>query len=287
MSGSRTNVLAPETQSLLWSTMKEFRKTRTKVRVIGRVLSFFRFSGGSLTVFRPMARVPRSVVQSLAPKSEKKGIWLTLGLSSGRLVPVQGCACTGTRLMVVPVQPSELVPVQNRRAQQPEPRVWISWTFYRYKGPCTDTRRLISCSLNCRGAFGAKLVGLEPSLGLEWKGSSPPLELRRGFLLVRAFHAGRGQGSRKGYRLGLAGLPRDHSIGGLPLVLSFCERRLICVDIWRVWARYREGPHRSRGVTLFPTPLMANHGHPIRGSPQPDRRLPTTTPAMPTAKVVQ
>nr|CAD1843960.1 unnamed protein product [Ananas comosus var. bracteatus] len=44
-----------------------------EVRVIGRVLSFSRFSGGSLTVFRPMARVPRLVVQSLAPKPEKKG----------------------------------------------------------------------------------------------------------------------------------------------------------------------------------------------------------------------
>nr|CAD1825949.1 unnamed protein product [Ananas comosus var. bracteatus] len=114
-------------------------------------------------------------------KTRKNGIWLTLGLSSGGVVPVQGCACTGTRLMVVPVPPSELVPVQSRRAQQPEPRVWISWTLYRYKSPCTGTRGLISCSLNCRGLFAivdfllvpprprGLLLSLGPARGEEWK----------------------------------------------------------------------------------------------------------------------
>nr|CAD1821707.1 unnamed protein product [Ananas comosus var. bracteatus] len=53
-------------------------------------------------------------------------------------------------------------------------------------------------------------------------------------------------------------LASDELIGGLPLDFFILERlravpvRLICADIWRVWARYREGPCRSRGVTVEP-----------------------------------
>nr|CAD1825872.1 unnamed protein product [Ananas comosus var. bracteatus] len=64
-------------------------------------------------------------------------------------------------------------------------------------------------------------------------------------MFFRAFHAGGGQGSRKGYRLGLVFFAEG----------SF-DRRLICADIWRVWARYREGLRRSRatiwGLTISP-----------------------------------
>nr|CAD1821751.1 unnamed protein product [Ananas comosus var. bracteatus] len=47
----------------------------------------------------------------------------------------------------------------------------------------------------------------------------------------------------------------DELICGLPLEVFILERlravpvRLICADIWRVWARHREGLCRSRGVT--------------------------------------
>nr|CAD1835519.1 unnamed protein product [Ananas comosus var. bracteatus] len=70
-----------------------------------------------------MARVPRFVVQSLAPKPEKNGIWLTLGLSSGGLVPVQ--------VVLVPVQPSELVPYRAAEPSNPSLGFGI-------RGPCTD-----------------------------------------------------------------------------------------------------------------------------------------------------
>nr|CAD1831716.1 unnamed protein product [Ananas comosus var. bracteatus] len=49
----------------------------------------------------------------------------------------------------------------------------------------------------------------------------------------------------------------DELIGGLPLDVFILERlravpvRIICVDVWRVWVRYREGLCRSRGVTLL------------------------------------
>nr|CAD1827412.1 unnamed protein product [Ananas comosus var. bracteatus] len=66
------------------------------VRVISCALSFSRISGRSLTVFRPMARVPRSVVRSLAPKSKNLDFGQLSDWLSGGLVPVQGCACTGT-----------------------------------------------------------------------------------------------------------------------------------------------------------------------------------------------
>nr|CAD1824879.1 unnamed protein product [Ananas comosus var. bracteatus] len=121
-----------------------------EVRVIRRVLSFSRFSGGSLTVFRPMARVPRIVVQSLAPKPEKRDltdsrIEFWRACIGTRLClyryKVDGCigtaigACTGTEPQSPATRASgldfvDLVPVQE--------------LVYRYKG-------LISCSLNCRG----------------------------------------------------------------------------------------------------------------------------------------
>nr|CAD1840480.1 unnamed protein product [Ananas comosus var. bracteatus] len=74
-----------------------------EVRVIGHVLSFFRFSGRSLTVFRPMARVPRNMVRSLAPKPK---IWI---LVSSRI----GCLAGLYRYKVV------LVPVQSRELANP------------------------------------------------------------------------------------------------------------------------------------------------------------------------
>nr|CAD1829422.1 unnamed protein product [Ananas comosus var. bracteatus] len=64
-----------------------------EVRVIGRALSLSRFSGRSLTVFRPMAHVPRSVVRSLAPKPKNLDFGQLSDWLSGGLVPVQGCAC--------------------------------------------------------------------------------------------------------------------------------------------------------------------------------------------------
>nr|CAD1843952.1 unnamed protein product [Ananas comosus var. bracteatus] len=99
-----------------------------EVRVIGRVLSFSRLADRSLTVFRPMARVPRSVVRSLAPKSKNLDFGQLSDWLSGGLVPVQGCACTGTEL----------------RTRKPEPRVCIFAGLVPVQGwSCTGTMLMV------------------------------------------------------------------------------------------------------------------------------------------------
>nr|CAD1829884.1 unnamed protein product [Ananas comosus var. bracteatus] len=60
-----------------------------EVRVISCALSFSRFSGRSLTVFRPMARVPRSVSRELANPSLGFAFSQVLYRYKDGLVPVQ------------------------------------------------------------------------------------------------------------------------------------------------------------------------------------------------------
>nr|CAD1834681.1 unnamed protein product [Ananas comosus var. bracteatus] len=76
----------------------------------------------SLTVFRPKAHVPRSVVRSLAPKPKNLDFGQLSDWLSGGLVPVQGCACTGT----------------EPRTRKPEPRFAFSQVLYRHRA-CTGT----------------------------------------------------------------------------------------------------------------------------------------------------
>nr|CAD1820569.1 unnamed protein product [Ananas comosus var. bracteatus] len=75
----------------------------------------------------------------------------------------------------------------------------------------------------------------------------------------------------------------DELIGGLPLDVFILERlravpvRLICVDIWRIWARYWKGLCRSRGVT--PSPPQRDS---ISAEPPPHARAtPSLQPSPP------
>nr|CAD1840514.1 unnamed protein product [Ananas comosus var. bracteatus] len=69
-----------------------------------------------------MARVPRSVVRGLAPKPKNLDFGQLSDWLSGGLVPVQGCACTGT----------------EPRTRKPEPRFAFSQVLYRHRA-CTGT----------------------------------------------------------------------------------------------------------------------------------------------------
>nr|CAD1840376.1 unnamed protein product [Ananas comosus var. bracteatus] len=91
---------------------------------------------------------------------------------------VDGCtgtgACTGTEPLSPATRASgldfvDLVPVQG--------------PVYRYKA--ADFVQFETAGAFSRLAVGARLIGLEPSLGLDWKDSSSPLELRIGSLLIR------------------------------------------------------------------------------------------------------
>nr|CAD1829442.1 unnamed protein product [Ananas comosus var. bracteatus] len=107
---------------MFWSYVTHWTFANCEVRVIGRALSFSRFPGRSLTVFRPVARVPWSVVRSLAPKPKNLDFGQLSDWLSGGLVPVQGWACTGT----------------EPRTRKPEPRFAFSQVLYRHRA-CTGT----------------------------------------------------------------------------------------------------------------------------------------------------
>nr|CAD1820455.1 unnamed protein product [Ananas comosus var. bracteatus] len=123
--------------------------TNCEVRVIRCALSFSRFPGRSLTVFRPMARVPRSVVQSLAPKSKNLDFGQLSDWLSGGLVPVQGCACTGT----------------EPRTRKPEPRVCIFAGLVPVQGwSCTGTMLMV-VPVQPSGLYPPTPLGHSPELG--------------------------------------------------------------------------------------------------------------------------
>nr|CAD1827301.1 unnamed protein product [Ananas comosus var. bracteatus] len=72
----------------------------------------------------------------------------------------------------------------------------------------------------------------------------------------------------------------DELIGGLPLDVFILERRLICADIWRVWARHRR-TLRFRGVTCGEIGTLIDHFDKYDGSVHniiSTRRSPSLSP---------
>nr|CAD1821742.1 unnamed protein product [Ananas comosus var. bracteatus] len=114
------------------------------------------------------------------------------------------------------------------------------------RGPVYRYAVQILSSLNCRGAspelgtskrrgfstFGAWFWSFGEGRSLDLESLEPRMKLLRE-------PSTQGEARDRGKELLRASFLRGR-----------VARRLICVDIWRVWARYREGLCRSRGVTF-------------------------------------